>query len=297
MSGIQQVSDGAQGGGWWETGPPDRLVLDERPVLVASHTVQYQHPRPVRRRGGTPFGGVMASRPWRHREASLAWIQRPTSSASDSPDGPATPPSRIPTDRSRWWRLGSPEVRLHCRPPSRPGSKSTLRPVHPRLRAASGHTDGDFDGGSESSRRTSSPAGRSRSVTRTCLRSQHRFLPSSQVGSCIARSRGCRSERRWRAEFRRADPDGKSRSSVVPSVTTARPGSDHGASSTPQGFPRCDQSDCCLSVLRRRRRTSTASPSSIPPPPPPPERRPGGGVSTLRRRRRLHHPRPVPRPR
>ena len=73
-SGIAQISDGQQGGSWWETGPPIAYSRSSGRFLVAWRTIQYGiHGRFVDN-GGNPSGGVMAfENPGGSRDPALAW--------------------------------------------------------------------------------------------------------------------------------------------------------------------------------------------------------------------------------
>ncbi len=76
-SGIQQISDGAQGGSWWETGPAMAYSPTSGRFLVAWRTVAYGiHGRFVDS-NGVPFGGILPlANPAPgvgNRDPSLAW--------------------------------------------------------------------------------------------------------------------------------------------------------------------------------------------------------------------------------
>ncbi len=73
-SGIQQVSDGQQGGTWWETGPAMAYSTTSHRFLVAWRTIQYGIQGRFVDANGTPIGGVMAlENPGGSRDPAVAW--------------------------------------------------------------------------------------------------------------------------------------------------------------------------------------------------------------------------------
>ena len=74
LSGIQQVSDGQQGGTWWETGPAMAYSTTSHLFLVAWRTIQYGIQGRLVDAHGTPTGGVLQlENPAEARDPAVAW--------------------------------------------------------------------------------------------------------------------------------------------------------------------------------------------------------------------------------
>ena len=74
VSGIQQISDGEQGGSWWETGPAMAYSTTSRKFLLAWRTIAYGIRGRFVDTNGSPFGGVMQfENPGGSRDPALAW--------------------------------------------------------------------------------------------------------------------------------------------------------------------------------------------------------------------------------
>ena len=74
VSGIQQISDGEQGGSWWETGPAMAYSPTSRKFLLAWRTIAYGIRGRFVDTNGSPFGGVMQfENPGGSRDPALAW--------------------------------------------------------------------------------------------------------------------------------------------------------------------------------------------------------------------------------
>ena len=74
LSGIQQVSDGQQGGTWWETGPAMAYSTTSHLFLVAWRTIQYGIQGRLVDANGTPTGGVLQlENPGGSRDPAVAW--------------------------------------------------------------------------------------------------------------------------------------------------------------------------------------------------------------------------------
>ena len=69
VSPIQQISDGAEGGSWWETGAAMAYSQTSKRFLVAWRTLGYGDHRSLRRCDGTPDQRMFR---WRRRSRALA---------------------------------------------------------------------------------------------------------------------------------------------------------------------------------------------------------------------------------
>ena len=74
---IQQISDGTQGGSWWETGPAMAYSDTSGRFLVAWRTIAYGIQGRFVDSNGTPFGGILPlanpSAGVGHRDPALTW--------------------------------------------------------------------------------------------------------------------------------------------------------------------------------------------------------------------------------